>query len=105
MRSGEIRYLTPKEVESYQDWWIFLNEQPIAGDRFWHLTQMGKYVGFKYIRYFTFMDDLRYWEVKLGYRIGPYDADGYNAESNRWKYGTTPTFQILKFGTAGSDYD
>ena len=105
LKDGHISYVTNEEIPVYQDWWIWKNMYPKAGDCWWHVTWQEEHIGFKSIRYFKFLGKLRCWEVKLGWRIGPYDAHGPLAGSGRWKHGATPTIQFWDFGVAGEDYE
>jgi hypothetical protein len=102
--AAKIGFVTNEIVPHYQDWWLWKNRFPNYGGKWWHVTWQDNCYGFRYIKYFRFRGKLRYVESKLGWRIGPYDKHGPIENSGRWAHGATPTLQIIKFGTAGSDY-
>lgn len=102
---GEYTYDTPEYCAAYEDWWLFANRDMTDGP-FWHVTTLnGRYHGFEYVRYFNWRDEWYYYKCKIGWRIGPKDAEkGFNPESHRWVHGTTATFQPFEIGLAGGDY-
>lgn len=104
---GQIHYQTNNDkLYSYSDWWLYKNNYATPGAAYWYFAWQEGRIGFKYIRYFDFRGETRFYQCKCGWRINPNDArNGYNPKSHRWNYGTTVTLQPIQLGRAGQDYD
>lgn len=101
---GAIGFETPYYLPYYQHWYLKKWGKAVNGNRFWYYAWQGNHYAFKYIRYFMWRGELRFYECKFGWRITPKDVVyGYDDNSIRWKHGTTATFQPVKFGRYTDD--